>query len=413
MSESIQLVIGDVAYGGDGVGRHEGQVVFVPGTLPGETVAVDINESRRHYARARLKAVITASPDRVEPECPYATRPFLARPAQSPFCVGCAYHHCTYEREVELKQKQLMALMSRQMSLDEQKISSPHSSPLALGYRNKIILHAAVDGNVCHMGYIQEDNQTVLDIEACPLAMASINSLLNERRNHPGFFKTLRDGMVVAFRASQADGAVWWRGEASDKAGWMKEATVIGTLLVPRTSFSQVNPAVADALMNWVMERMRSIGVTKVADLYCGVGGFAMSALHCGAREIIGIESDVAAISAARINAQNLFPAIENNDARWSAGDVFREWSKFCKRQEKMPDAIIVDPPRSGLDGAVVDLFVQHPSPHLLYISCGPDTLARDLKRLTDACYEIVEMKLFDMFPRTAHFEVAVHLIQR
>lgn len=402
-STTLTLDITEVPYGGRGLGRIAGKVCFVPGVLPGETVRVEVTKDRGGFMEARPLEIIAPSPDRVAPTCPFAYRctstPFTA------LCPGCTYQHAGYAEEVRLKDGQLRALVARLAGAGDATLLPPVAAPAPLGYRNKMALHAQTDGTDRALGYYMADNTTVLDIPACPLAMAPLNDLLTERRGDPSFFRTLREGMTVTFRWTARDGAVWWRNRAAEKDVWLVESSVIGPLSVPRNSFYQMNPAMADRLVEAVMARLRAAPPHTLVDLYCGVGVFALAAAMLGLSRVIGIDLDGPGIHAAELNARRL--GVRNTE--WKAATANDGILGFDTGAAST--TILVDPPRSGLGRALVQGILRHRPARILYVSCAPDTMARDAAWLMEGGYAVLNTQLFDLFPRTAHFESLTEFI--
>ncbi|MEI6515923.1 MAG: 50S ribosomal protein L11 methyltransferase, partial [bacterium] len=276
----------------------------------------------------------------------------------------------------------------------------PVAAPRPLGYRNKMALHAQTDGKDRRLGYFMEDNTTILDVPACPLAMEPLNALLTERRADPSFLKTLRNDMTITFRWTEKDGAVWWRNRAAENDVWLVESSVIGPLAVPRNSFYQMNPAMADRLVTAVMDRLKATPPDTVIDLYCGVGIFALAAATLGIPRVLGVDLDGPGIRAAEFNARKLGLA----NIQWKAAAAHEGISGLGLEHPELT-TLIVDPPRSGLGRPMIRDLLKHRPARILYISCAPDTMARDAAWLGEGGYTILSSQLFDMFPRTAHFE--------
>jgi tRNA/tmRNA/rRNA uracil-C5-methylase (TrmA/RlmC/RlmD family) len=270
-----------------------------------------------------------------------------------------------------------------------------------LGYRNKLSLHAQKEGKETRLGYFAEDNQTVLDVPACPLAVPALNTCLAGLRSNASFRHGLRDGMTLTFRHTEREAAVWWRGEARATDTWLMETTFLGPLSVPRGSFFQVNPAMADMLLRAVMDSLTAFAPRTVLDLYCGVGLFTLAAARAGVPEVIGADVDGPGIVAAEHNARKLgHPGI-----RWETAPAQKALDKFGPGMAESDAALILDPPRTGLGRGMVRDILRHPPRRILYISCAPDTMVRDVAWLKEGGYVLETSQLFDMFPRTAHFE--------
>lgn len=413
--EPLTAHISEVTTGGRGVTRIDGKVCFVPGVLPGETVTLAIVKDRGGFLEARATAITTPSPHRVAPVCPLAftVSPLTSHPSPltshvSPppsTCPGCCYQHVTYEEEIRIKNQQLSSMLSRQAGCGEEVLLPPVPSPSPLGYRNKLSLHGQVENKARRIGYFMEDNVTVLDVSACPLAVEPINALLKKLHDAPSFRRTLRSDMTLIFRWTQKDGAQWWRNQAAENEVWLIESSVLGPLSVPRDSFYQMNPGLADLLINAVLKRL-STSLPRIAiDLYCGVGVFALAAATLGIPRVIGMDIDGPGIKAAAYNAKKMgLSTIE-----WITAPAEKGMIKLHLDQPEQT-TLIVDPPRTGLGRLMVrDILSQRPA-RILYISCAPDTMTRDVAWLKEGGYHVLSSQLFDMFPRTAHFESLTEL---
>jgi len=397
----LDLTIGDVAYRGAGVARDpDGRVVFVPRTLPGEVVRCRIVRERKSFADAAPESILSASPDRVPPACPLFE-----------VCPGCAYQHARYEAELSFKQAQLEDLLARIAGVTDVVFREPFAAPQPLGYRNKIVLHArtgspgAADGVT--LGYIAEDNESLLDVPICPLAHDEINARLAEIRSDARFLSSISGRATLTLRRTDADGVLAWLGRApGGSETWLTEQTGHGTYRVPRGSFFQVNPGVSDALVEHVTKILRDNSMKVAVDLYCGVGVFALAAARAGAEQVIGIDSDRAAIRAAARNAGDAGLGNVAFEAR-RAGAAAR---RILARGQPAETVLILDPSRRGLDKSVIEAVTQAPPATIVYVSCAADTLARDIRRLRGCGYELKSARLFDMFPRTPYFETVARL---
>jgi len=387
---SVELAIEDVAYRGKGIARRDGCVVFVPGTLPGEIVRAAIVRRQRNFAEARLTEVVRAAPARVQPACPLV-----------PVCPGCCYQHAAYAEEIRLKQAQLRNLLERIGGVRSAELSPPVASPAHLGYRNKIVLHADAPSGRPILGYAAEDNVTVVDVPQCPLAVPELNAALRGLRADAAFMARLRPHARVTLRWTPTDGVQRALGRISGRPPWLTETTALGPILVPPGSFFQVNPAAGDALILRVRDLIRVIAPESVIDLYCGAVVFALIAAEGGARDVLGVDRDAAAIAAARANAAERGP----RGIRFDAALAEQGLSAALRSARIETLTVIADPPRAGLDKGVVRQLAATRPANLVYVSCAADTLARDAKLLAAAGFSVVRSQLVDMFPRTPYFE--------
>ncbi len=409
-SKIIDIEIARVAFGGDGVGHDEsGKVVFVPGTLPGERIKALLVQEKDRYSRAELVRIITPSPQRITPACPYAIQPGTDNPGAPRFCPGCCYQHLAYSDELELKNSQFRDFLERQAGIDPAEVcKSPVPSPEELNYRNKIVLHAQGERDFMQLGYFLSDNSSVLDVEECPLAKKPINELLRKQRSQTGFFHTLRDRMTVTFRHTEHDGAILWRNQAKTNDKWLREETSLGTLAVPRGSFFQVNGSAAELLISEASSIIKRIAPDTVLDLFCGVGIFSFVAAKCGVKRVVGVDSDAGGITAAEYNAKQL----KMKNCRFVRGDAAKNPDKFFRNVKGKSSLLLVDPPRKGLSQELIPCIEKNKMRYIIYISCAPDTLCRDLKELIKRGYRVKQTGLIDMFPRTSHFE-SVTLLEK
>jgi len=340
------LAIENIGFGGAGVGRlPDGRVCFVHGTLPGERVAVKLVLEKKNYTEGELVRLLEASPRRVRPPCPVFGE-----------CGGCAYQHMDYDLQREVKTGQVADLMRRVGGFAEIEVRPTLASPLQWGYRNRVSVHVD-DGEV---GFHHRKSRRVVRVANCPIACDEVNEQLAE----------------LASKPPSGRGRVTLR-TRSDRRG-----------------FSQVNDGAAEVLLSTVRDML--FGLTgHLVDAYCGSGFFAKS-LRGSFAKTTGIEWSAGAISAARRDAADgetyLQGAVEHHLA-----DVLADFDDLT---------LLVDPPSEGLASDVVAAILVSPPQDLVYVSCDPSTLARDLKKLS-ACYDVRFLQPVDMFPQTAEIEVA------
>jgi tRNA/tmRNA/rRNA uracil-C5-methylase (TrmA/RlmC/RlmD family) len=344
-----ELKIQDVAFGGKGVARENGKAVFIPFTIDAERISARIVHEMKNFAEAELIELIEPSKNRVTPECPYFGR-----------CGGCSYQHIQYEHQLELKARQVEQTLQRIGRITDAPMQPIVRSPLSYGYRNRITVHSE-DGIV---GFYRRDEHRLIDVAKCPIAMPPVNDEL------------------AALRARRPrDGHYTLRAHSG-----------------PRI-FSQTNDAVAHQLLERVTGSISKRG-TLLIDAYCGAGFFAKQLLEKFER-IVGIDWDVHAIEAA------MEKATAKED--YFAGNIDQLLGEILRDADPRSTTIIADPPATGLSVNVRRTLLKFPVATLIYVSCNPPTLARDLAELRER-FQIVFVTPFDMFPQTAEIEVLVHL---
>jgi len=361
----VDLKIQDVAFGGKGVAREQGKAVFVPYTIEGELVSAEIVREKKQFAEAELVEVKQSSPDRVTPECPYFGR-----------CGGCAYQHIAYEHQLAIKWRQVRVALQRIGKLKDVPMRPIIPSPKQYAYRNRITVHAQ-DGVI---GFFRRDSHHLIDVERCSIAVDEVNRALAKLREQ----KHLRNGHYTL------------RSESESRV------------------FSQVNDEVAHALRDLIIDLVPS-NQKLLIDAYCGSGFFAKALLDKFER-VIGIDWDRFAIAAARDNASEnetyIAGEVESVEAAVSAAFSSSDTDSQVLAAASTATTVIVDPPATGLTETVRNAIADLAPETLIYVSCNPPTLARDLKELQHR-FAINSITPLDMFPQTAEIEVLAHLEAR
>jgi tRNA/tmRNA/rRNA uracil-C5-methylase (TrmA/RlmC/RlmD family) len=369
LADKISLTIHDIAFGGEGVGRVDAFVVFVPFVLVGETVEAEITEVKKNFARAKLLRVVTPSPERVAPECRYFTQ-----------CGGCQYQHIAYAAQLRIKHKQISDLFERVGKISPEKIQPVLPCPAPYGYRNRIMIRSQWNGPAkkLEIGYIRADNNFVVDIEECKIAEPALNEQIKEVRANP----PPRGGLKVVLRV-QPDG---WE--------------------VPRDSFFQNNFFLLPKLVETVRGFLRDGGAKHLVDLYCGVGFFGIETADV-VESFVGVEYDQLAIKAARQNAASR--KISNGE--FISAKVEDVLPKLLQKFSPEKTAVILDPPRKGCWPETLELLRRTKPAQVIYVSCHPATIARDLNILCgDGVFNLARVQPLDMFPQTQHVECVAEL---
>ncbi len=400
---TFEMEITDVAFGGNGLGRKDGFVYFVPGTLPGELVQVEEILRKKNFGTATLVNVLRSSQDRISPACPLAYAPSInnsSAPGCPGQCPGCSYQHVKYEEEIRIKNGHLANFIKHNLKIDPAAVmDAPVPSPKDLNYRNKIVMHFS-DGR---LGYFAVDNASVVDVEKCPLAMMEINAKLAQVRKELGKYSGCSD---MTFRCAGKGGAHFWPDEDAGE-GVLEENTSFGTLEVPRGSFFQVNLGCAGLLAAEAVKMIRESKASNLADLYCGCGFFSIAAAKGGVETVTGVDSDYSAVESATGNAARIMPGGKCCFSAKSAEAFMTENSRKLKTDNTV---LLLDPPRGGLSLKMKNQLVSTGVKKIIYISCAPDMMVRDMKVLCGSGFVLKKARLFDMFPRTSHFETIAYL---
>ena len=391
-------------YGGDGMGRlGDGRVVFVPGAFAGENVKAEIVEEKKSYVKARLVEVVEASPERLTPEQISADLPNGPLP-------GMVYFGLSPKGENAAKVQQL------QEFFDRARIQIPpirrSENSTVFHYRNKVVYHFAKQKGAWVLGYRTEPTHEIVDVTSDPLARPEINAKLPAIRQ--SVLQLLTQGAAsvrqsvarqanVTVRWTAKSGVQWWLGEAP-QGQVLKEVTCGKVFEVPADGFYQVNPEVGEELVKAVVAEFKSAPTPELLDLYCGVGVFGLCCAD-GAVKVTGIESGRQAIDFAKRNAA----AQGVPTARFFAEQVGRNLKRIRITDRT---TVVVDPPRGGMEPNVPQWLADSKAPRILYVSCDPATLMRDLRTLCRT-YEVSSVRWFNMFPRTARFETLVVLRRR
>ena len=394
LNNNFELEIEKVTFGGLGLGRIDGKVCFVPRVLPGELVEVEIKKEKQDYYKSDLLKVLRPAPARVTEACPFGK-----------FCPGCAYQHMDYQYENEMKDAQMRDFLERNLPVDACEFGSRQVPEKPYGYRNKLTLHVEKDGPRTLLGYMYEGNRTVLDVPQCPLACDEINKKLAELRSNKGFFHSLHKGQTFTLRYTRENGVVYWRNNPAAGMSWLKEEMPFGKFSVPAGSFHQVNNFGGAALIENTSAILQKEKPEAVLDLYCGSGLFGVTAALAGVSKVTGIEIDAQAVESARYNLRQ--HGAENAEIiAADAGKIFED------TVGKLPESttLIVDPPRGGMGRQLKKSIVTAGIRRLVYISCSPDTLGRDLNMFHANGFDLKFARMINMFPRTSHFETFTYL---
>lgn len=440
---SLTLEITGYTAEGMGVARWEGRVVFIPGTILGERWEVQLLKVKTNVAWGRAVRLLAPSPERVELDCPLAGR-----------CGGCQYRHMTYEEELRTKRQRVQDALTRVggVSLELPQVLGAENP---LRYRNKVQFPVAQEKRGLAVGYYRARSHDVLDVDDCLLQPESVTTLRRtfkgwmERYRVPAYDEGTCQGLIrhLYVRTNQAGEALCCvvangtrlphapelvqslRQAAPTLAGLVlntntKDTNVIlgpnyrtiwgrdfleerlcgMTFRLSVPSFFQINRAQTERLYTQALEFAGLTGQETVLDLYCGIGTISL-ALAQRAGQVIGAEIVPEAVQDAQANAaRNQVP-----NARFLCGDAGEAAFQLAAEGVR-PQVICVDPPRKGLAPEVPEILASMSPERIVYVSCDPATLARDVKRFGELGYPAVKAQAVDLFPRTAHVETVVLL---
>ncbi len=412
--------IRDLNSQGEGVATAEGYTLFIPGALPGEEVSFEITQKKRSFGKAKLLEILQASPERVDPPCPYY-----------PTCGGCQLQHLSYEGQLKMKQSRIKESLKRIGGIDVE-VPLPEPSE-AFGYRSKLQFSVR-DKKI---GMLKRGTHDLIDIESCMIhapdgedTYHQIRQLLKEIKPKSLRYLILKGSGRCVLLVTKTDEDLKELGEKIYALSPHIQSVVQNinprddNVVLGRTynllageeeieenllgidyslspaSFFQVNCVQAARLYSHALESSSLTKDQTFVDAYCGVG--LLTCLFAKkAKEVIGIECVPQAVENCQNNAQK--NSIEN--ARFLCGLA----EKVLPTIPKI-DSLLLNPPRKGCDPKVLSALAKSPPKEILYISCNPTTLARDLQILLQLPYKIDHVKPFDMFPQTSHVETFVKL---
>jgi 23S rRNA (uracil1939-C5)-methyltransferase len=404
---AVQVRIQRLAAGGDGVARlPDGRVVFVPRTAPAELVELRDLRPARRFARARAARILEPSPERVEPVCAHYT---------TDECGGCQLQHLAMPAQRAARRTFVGDALRRLGRLD---VADPELEPADrdFGYRAKLTLAAAPGARQIGLHPLDRAGE-VFDLERCPLAAAPLMDLWTVLRQHRALMPEGLDRLVLRLDRSGARhliarvrGTTVWTAAAAlgrelERRGvpavlwWHPEGGVARVLsgrsdAAPASVFEQVHPAMGDRVRTFALARLGPVAGARVWDLYAGIGETTVALAEAGAR-VESVERDPRAVA----HAEAMGPAAVRH-----AGSA----EAVVDRLET-PDLVVTNPPRTGMDQRVTAAIAAGRPGRVVYVSCDPATLARDIVRLGPA-FRLVEARAFDMFPQTAHVETVAVL---
>jgi 23S rRNA (uracil1939-C5)-methyltransferase len=442
--EIIELEISDLSDTGDGVGRFDQRVVFVPDTVVGDRILARLIHVKPKYAHATLKQILLPSPHRIRPSCIVADK-----------CGGCQWQHIDYNYQLQAKQNQVIQALERIGGFNNPPVDPVLTTPSFFGYRNKVTypLGISATGQV-QAGYYQKGSHQLINLNQCPIQDQRLNPLLAEikqdiqNRGWSIYNEKIHQGEIrhLSLRIGRNTGEMLLTlvvkngklpGLETQAEEWLQHYPLLVGILLNRNSdrtnvifgkettciagspylrekfadlefqvrpdtFFQVHTETAAALLQVIDSQLNLQGHEIIIDAYCGIGTLTLP-LAKKAAQVIGLEVQQSAIEQANFNAQQ--NGIKN--VKFQVGAV----EKILPEIDIIPDIVLLDPPRKGCQANVIKSLHNMKPSRIVYISCKVATLARDLKILCDQeLYKLTRVQPADFFPQTAHIEAAAFL---
>lgn len=444
-NQEYDMRIEDISVDGEGIGRVDGFTMFVQGALPGEKVRIKASKIGKNYGYGELRKIIVSSPDRVIPPCPYSKQ-----------CGGCSLQHLSYSAQLEFKTRRVRDALERIGKITGVKVHDTIGMEHPWRYRNKAQFPVGMADDSLAIGFFAPRSHDIVDIDRCIINHQINDKVIEIIRNFiqkysiPVYDEHAHQGIIrhvvtkVGFKTGQVMVVIVTNGKDlpyKDKLVELlrnnipgvtsivqninskKTNVILGqenitlwgqdyivdilgglTFKISPLSFFQVNPVQTEILYNKVMEYAELTGTQTVIDLYSGIGTISLF-LARNADKVYGIEEVPQAVQDAWENAR--INGIVN--AEFIEGKAEEVIPKLVD-SGLHADVVVLDPPRKGCEADVLEALARMAPQRIVYVSCNPATLARDLKFLTEQEYEVVDVQPVDMFPHTTHVECVVLL---
>ncbi|MCL2235698.1 MAG: 23S rRNA (uracil(1939)-C(5))-methyltransferase RlmD [Defluviitaleaceae bacterium] len=382
----MELIIESLSSEGHGVARHDGLVVFVEGALPGDVVVAEVVKSKKSFANARIARIVKPSPHRVNPPCLAADD-----------CGGCQLQHCDYSAQLNFKRQTVINALERIGGIKNPPVSEVIGMENPRNYRNKGRFFAK-DGRI---GMYERNSRNLVETPNCLIMHQNIVDAVAALRG------VVEDGEIMARTSFDTDEIIVTRdGKLISNTSKITEKIGDITYRLSAKSFFQVNPVQAEVLYDIALKQAGLDGTQTVIDAHVGCGGVMLQAARL-TKNAIGVDIEPAAIMDAEFNAK--LNGIEN--AEFICGSAEVAIPELLAEGDK-PDVIFLDPPRKGCGQPLLGAIAENKIPRVVYISCDPATLARDVKHLVAEGYALEAVRPVDMFPMTSRVEVCCLLVK-
>lgn len=414
----MNCYVDGISHAGEGVARVDGKATFIPYAIPGETVSIRIIEEKKNFQRASLEEIITPSPDRVDPPCPYFFK-----------CGGCSYQHIDYSRQLEIKRQVIKETLKRIGGIDIE-VNEVIGTENPWHYRNKVEWHCGKESGQLTMGYYINDSRVLIGIDSCLLISQAMQDYSHYIKEHLEELK-IPEGCEVILRQSSSNQEMMlvFNGTGASEIDFAKmlnykEVASIYSIdqgvtrlhygdqnleekifklkyEISPQAFFQVNHIQTEKMIEIIKDYAQIRPGENVLDAYCGTGSIAL-ALAEKAHKVVGVESLKASIKNAK---RNTF----KNDIK-NCKFIKGACEDIIPDLEEEFDVVILDPPRTGCKAELIKAIIEKSPRCIIYVSCNPSTLARDLAIFKDSDYKVNQVQPIDMFPQTHHVEAVILL---
>ena len=431
-NNKIELHIERLVYGGKGLGRHNNMVVFVPDVITGEKVLVEVRTRKKDYAEAELIEIIKPSPHRITPACPIYHE-----------CGGCQWMHMDYPFQVQAKREVVAETLKRGLKTEDIAVPPLIPSSTPLNYRQRVQFKVQYENGSYQIGYYKRETHQLVDVDECLLLRPLLNKALKKIRLllNSGKITQLTNLKELHMHCSSDERAIAFilyadgiskdkienlfkeiKETVSEAAGIIfidkyKKRIIAGnpfieeelqgiSFRISADSFSQIDWEQNKSLVKLALDYIGDKQYNNGLDLFCGIGNFTLF-IAKNADNVIGIDSGKTAIDDAEYNSKkNLIKNIRfmYNDVKYRMASLLAEGSCF--------DLVLIDPPRNGVGKESVNLIAGFQPSKIIYISCNPVTLSRDIVYFKAKGYEIKRLQAVDMFPQTYHIETVAELVK-
>lgn len=365
--------------GGRGVGRFDGRVIFVPDTAPDERVSIEITALKKNFAEGRLLKVLMPSPHRISPPCPVAGS-----------CGGCTWQHIAYPEQLRQKQSMVRDALRKFAARGNVEVLPVVPSPHEFTYRNRVQVHYASGA----LGFYRRGSNEIVPIEGCLITEDALNQEFAPLRDR---LKREQSGptRIELYQTERGEVGFSDQPRFSDELG-----------------FAQVNTAQNQQLVEFVLSRLHP-ATPVIVDLYAGAGNFTLPVARLRpANVVVGVELHAKSVRVGRDRARAQTPNTTVHFVEAKVEDflktVANDQQTEVTREGIKNATVILDPPRAGCEQSVLQTLASLKPRRIIYVSCHPVTLARDLAFLAPAQFRVVEVQPFDMFPQTDHVETVV-----